>query len=176
MSADIGGETSRGRAMILGMSVGAFTTLHVLISLVAILAGLVVLFAMIGNRRLDGMTTVFLATTVLTSVTGFFFHSKAIGPPHIVGAISLVDLAIALFALYGRRMMGVWRPIYVITAVISLYLNCFVLVVQAFAKIAPLYALAPNGTEPPFVASQGAVLVVFVVLGFLAARRYHPAP
>jgi hypothetical protein len=122
------------------------------------------------------MTAIFLATTVLTSVTGFFFHSKAIGPPHIVGVISLIDLAIALFALYGRRMMGAWRPIYVITAVISLYLNCFVLVVQAFGKFAPLHALAPAGTEPPFVAAQGATLVAFIVLGFLAVRRYHPAP
>ncbi|WP_372784694.1 hypothetical protein [Phenylobacterium sp.] len=161
--------------MILGMSVGTFTTLHVIISLIGILAGLVALFAMIANRRLDGVTALFLVTTVLTSVTGFFFHSKAIGPPHIVGVISLVDLAIALWALYGRRLAGAWRPAYVVTAVVALYFNCFVGVVQAFAKLPALNALAPKGTEPPFVAAQGVTLLVFVLLGYLAVRRYRPA-
>ena len=160
--------------MILGMSVGAFTTLHVIISLVAILAGLAVLVAMIGNRQLELLTAVFLFTTVLTSVTGFFFHSKAIGPPHIVGVISLVVLAVALFAFYGRKLVGVWRPVYVVTAVLALYLNCFVLVVQAFDKIAPLHVLAPTGKEPAFAAAQGATLLLFVVLGYLATRAYRP--
>jgi len=161
--------------MILGMSVGAFTTLHVLISLVAIASGLIVLLAMIANRRLDGLTAFFLVTTILTSVTGFFFHSKAFGPPHIVGVISLVVLAASLFALYVRKLAGVWRPVYVVTAVLALYLNCFVLVVQAFQKIAFLNAFAPTGSEPPFAAAQGATLVLFVILGFLAVRRYRPA-
>jgi hypothetical protein len=162
--------------MILGMSVGAFTTLHIIISLVGILAGLVVLFAMIANRRMDGMTALFLVTTVVTSVTGFFFHSKAIGPPHIVGVISLIDLAIALWALYGRRMAGVWRPVWVITAVIAVYLNCFVGVVQAFQKLAFLHPLAPNGTEPPFVIAQGLTLGLFAILGYFAVRNYRPTP
>jgi hypothetical protein len=160
--------------MILGMSVGAFTTLHVIISLVAILSGLVVVFAMLGNRRLDGWTAFFLATTILTSVTGFFFHSKSFGPPHIIGVVSLVILAISLLALYGRHLMGVWRPVYVITAVVALYLNCFVGVVQSFQKVAFLHPLAPTGAEPPFLVAQGATLLLFVVLGFLAARFYHP--
>ena len=160
--------------MILGMSVGVFTTLHVLISFVAILAGVVVLFAMIANQRLELTTSVFLFTTILTSVTGFFFHSKSIGPPHIVGAISLVVLAICLLALYGRKLVGVWRPTYVITAVAALYFNCFVLVAQAFAKVPALHALAPKGTEPPFAVAQAALLAVFVALGYLAVRRHHP--
>ncbi|MDB5423024.1 MAG: hypothetical protein JWQ29_440 [Phenylobacterium sp.] len=161
--------------MILGMSVGAFTTLHVIISLVAIAAGLALLPAMFGNRRADGLTAVFLATTVLTSVTGFFFHSKAIGPPHIVGVISLVVLAAALFALYVGKLAGVWRPVYVISAVVALYLNCFVGVVQAFQKVAFLNAFAPKGTEPPFALAQGATLILFVIAGVLAVRKYHPA-
>ncbi|HEX3367434.1 hypothetical protein [Phenylobacterium sp.] len=160
--------------MILGLSVGAYTTLHVIISIVAILSGLVVLLAMDGNRRLPAVTALFLFTTVLTSVGGFFFHSKMVGPPHIVGVISLVDLAIALAALYLGKLAGVWRPVYVITATIALYLNVFVLVVQAFAKVPTLNALAPKGTEPPFVAAQGATLVVFVILGYLAVRKYRP--
>ena len=171
------GAGRRGaKTMILGMSVGAFTTLHVIISLIAILAGLVALFAMIANRRLNGVTALFLLTTVLTSVTGFFFHSKAIGPPHIVGVISLVVLAIALWALYGRKLVGVWRPAYVVTAALALYLNCFVGVVQAFDKIPALHALAPKGTEPPFAAAQGATLLLFIVLGYLAIRAYRPGP
>ena len=160
--------------MILGVSVGAFTTLHVFISLVGILSGIVVLLAMIGNRRLDGVTAVFLATTVMTSVTGFFFHSKAIGPPHIVGGLSLAVLSVALFGLYGRKLAGVWRPAYVITATIALYLNGFVGVVQAFDKITALHTLAPTGKEPPFAAAQGATLVLFVILGYLAVRKYRP--
>src|SRR5258708_4509884 len=161
--------------MILGMSVGAFTTLHVIISLIAILAGLVVRFAMVGSGRLSGVTAVFLFMTILTSVPGFFFHSKAIGPPHIVGVISLVVLAIALLALYGRKLAGVWRPVYAVAAVAALYFNCFVGVVQAFDKLPALHALAPKGTEPPFVAAQGATLLLFVILGYLAVRKYRPA-
>ncbi len=161
--------------MILGLSVPAFTTLHVIISLIGIASGLAVLFAMLGNKRLDGVTALFLATTIATSATGFLFHSKAIGPPHIVGAISLIVLAVALLALYGRRLAGVWRPVYVITAVLALYLNCFVAVVQAFQKLPFLQPLAPTGSEPPFAVAQGAVLIVFAVLGFLAVKRFHPA-
>jgi hypothetical protein len=163
-------------AMILGLSVAEFTILHAAISLIGILAGLVALFAMIANRRLNAVTALFLATTVLTSVTGFLFHSKMIGPPHIVGGISLVVLAIACFALYGRRMTGVWRPVYVTTAVIALYLNCFVGVVQAFDKLAVLHPLAPTGKEPPFAIAEGVTLVLFVFLGYLAVRNYRPVP
>jgi hypothetical protein len=161
--------------MILGMSVAAFTTLHVVISLVGIAAGLVVLFAMIANRALAGWTAVFLATTVATSVTGFLFPLKQIGPPHVVGAISLVVLAISLFALYGAQLAGRWRAAYVVTAVIALYLNAFVGVVQAFQKIGPLHALAPKGTELAFAAAHGVTLVVFAALGWLAVRNYRPA-
>ena len=161
--------------MILGMSVETFTVLHVIISIAAILSGLVVLLAMIANRKADGgLAAFFLLTTILTSVTGFFFHSRAIGPPHIVGVISLVVLAVTLIAIYGRRLAGIWRGVFVITAVLALYLNCFVLVVQLFQKIPSLNAFAPTGTEPPFVAAQGATLLLFLVLGFLAFRRFRP--
>jgi hypothetical protein len=160
--------------MILGMSVEAFTTLHVIISLVAIAAGLVVLVAMAGNRHLGAMTGVFLLTTILTSVTGFFFPLKAIGPPHIFGVISLVALAVSLFALYARKLAGVWRPAYIVTALLSLYLNCVVLVVQVFQKIPFLNAFAPTGSEPAFMAAQGVTLLVIGYLGFLALRRYRP--
>ncbi|HEX7760028.1 MAG TPA: hypothetical protein VF459_11020 [Caulobacteraceae bacterium] len=158
------------------MSVEAFTILHVIISLVGIATGVVALAAMIGNRQLGEWTAAFLATTVATSATGFLFHSKAIGPPHIVGAISLVVLLVALVALYSRHLNGVWRPAYVITAVFALYLNMFVGVVQAFQKLPPLNALAPKGTEPPFVAAQAVLLLAMIGLGYLAVRRFHPGP
>jgi hypothetical protein len=162
--------------MILGMSVAAFTALHVAISLVAIIAGLLLLPALLNSERAGKLTALFLATTILTSVTGFFFHSKAIGPPHVVGAISLVVLAMALIALYGRKLAGGWRATYVVCALVALYLNCFVGMVQAFQKVPALNVFAPKGTEPPFAATQGALLIAFIVLGVFAVKRYRPAP
>ena len=130
--------------MILGMSTSMFTLVHVVVSLVGILAGLVVLFGMFGSRRLDGWTALFLATTVVTSVTGFFFPSDHILPSHIVGAISLIVLAIAIVARYVYRIAGPWRWIYVASATLALYLNAFVGVVQAFQKLPVLASLAPT--------------------------------
>jgi K+-transporting ATPase A subunit len=160
--------------MILGMSTSTFTLVHVIISLVGIGAGLVVVYGMLRSERRDGWTALFLATTILTSVTGYFFPRDQVLPSHIVGAISLVILAIALIALYGYRLRDAWRAAYVATAMLALYLNVFVLVVQAFLKIPALHALAPAGSEPAFVATQVAVLVAFVVLGIFALRSFHP--
>jgi len=159
--------------MILGLSTGAFTGVHVTISLLAMASGLVAVGGLVRDRLYGTWTAVFLATTIATSVTGFLFHSKTIGPPHIVGALSLVILALAVFALYGRQLYGAWRPIYIACTVVALYLNVFVGVVQAFQKIPPLHGLAPNGSEPPFVAAQLVVLVAFIALGVLAFRRAH---
>jgi hypothetical protein len=161
--------------MILGLSVATFTTLHVVISLLAIVAGLVVVALMILGRLARAVTALFLATSVLTDVTGYFFHSKSFGPPHVVGAISLVVVAIGLFALYGQKLVGAWRGTWVVCAVIGLYLNVFVAVVQAFGKLPALHQLAPNGSEPPFAVAQGLTLVLFVVLGITAFRRFKPA-
>jgi hypothetical protein len=160
--------------MILGMSLATFTLLHVVISLIGIVTGLVVLAGMLRSQRLPGWTAVFLTTTVLTSVTGFFFPFERLLPSHIVGIISLLVLAVCLFALYLRRLSGASRWVYVATAVFALYLNVFVLVVQAFLKIAFLKALAPTQGEPPFAIAQGIVLLVFVALGIVALRRFHP--
>jgi hypothetical protein len=159
--------------MMLGLSFETFTLLHVAISLMAIVAGLPVLQAMLQNRIAAGVTALFLITTVLTSVTGFMFPSGALLPSHIVGIISLVALAIAIVALYGFRLAGIWRPVYVVTAVLSLYLNVFVLVVQAFQKVAPLKALAPTQSELPFLIVQVALLAAFGYAGFLAVRRFR---
>jgi hypothetical protein len=162
--------------MILGLSVANFTVLHVIISLIAIVSGLVVLFGMLGSRRLPGWTALFLLTTILTSVTGFLFPIHGFTPALAVGAVSLVVLAIALIALYGRRLAGAWRQIYVVMAVTALWFNVFVLIVQSFLKVPLLHALAPNGDEPSFLIVQGLTLAIFVVLGVLAAVRFRPGP
>ncbi len=161
--------------MILGMSISAFTTLHVVLSLVGIASGLVAAAGMLGSKRLYGWTTMFLATTILTSVTGYFFPVDRILPSHIVGAISLVVLAAATIAFYRYRLEGASRGIYVITALIALYLNVFVLAVQGFLKVPALKALAPTQSEPPFLIAQGIVLVAFVAIIIGAFRSFHPA-
>ena len=148
---------------------------HVALSLVGIGAGFVVLYGLIAGRRLDLWTHLFLSTTVATSVTGYGLPADRLLPSHIVGAISLVVLAIALFARYVRGMAGGWRTAYVVTGVIALYLNVFVGVVQAFLRVPALHALAPTQEEPPFAIAQGAVLVAFIALGWLAAVRFRRA-
>ena len=161
--------------MNLGLSTESFTLVHVVLSLIGILAGLAVLFGMIAGHRLAVLTALFLATTVATSATGFLLPTAPFGPSHIVGLISLAALAVALLALYGRGLAGSWRAVYVVTAVLALYLNVFVGVVQAFRKLPAFQALAPTQSEPPFLVAQLGVLILFVVLGFLAVRRFHPA-
>ena len=160
--------------MILGMSVATFTTVHVILSLIGIASGIVVLFGMLGGKRLHGLTAIFLATTVLTSITGFLFPHDRLLPSHIVGIISLVALALAILALYVYGLAGFWRWIYVATAVVALYLNVFVAVVQAFQKLPALHSLAPTQSEPPFLIAQTVVLAIFVVLGGIALKTFRP--
>lgn len=160
--------------MILGMSVSTFTTLHVLISLVAIFTGLIVVWGMLTANRVSRLTFVFLLTTVLTTLTGFLFPITAFTPAIGVGILSSIILAVTLAALYAFRLRGHWRWIYVAGAVLSLYLNVFVLVVQSFLKVPALNALAPGGNEPPFAITQGVVLLVFILTGLLSLRRFHP--
>lgn len=160
--------------MILGLSIETFTVVHVVISLIGIVTGIIVLFGMFGANRLDGWTALFLLTTVLTSVTGFLFPISGFTPALGVGIVSLVLLALALLGFYAFRLAGAWRWIYVVTATVALYLNCFVAVVQAFQKLSVLQPLAPTQSEPPFQIAQGVLLVLFIVAGILAVRRFHP--
>ena len=163
--------------MVLGMSLSTFTLVHVIISLIGIVSGFIVLFGLFGSHRLPGMTALFLITTILTSVTGFLFPFDKLLPSHMVGIVSLIVLAIACFALYVMKLSGPWRWIYTLTAMIALYLNVFVLVIQSFLKIGPLHALAPSvpPSEPHFVVAQGVVLVFFVIAIIGAVRRFRPA-
>jgi hypothetical protein len=160
--------------MILGMSLQAFTLLHVVISLVAIVTGFVVVIGMIDGKPLPAWTALFLLTTVLTSVTGFLFPFGGITPGIVIGIISSVLLIFALFALYIRHLTQAWRWIYAVTATAALYLNVFVSIVQAFDKIDFLRAMAPTQSEPPFLIAQGAALGIIFVLGILAVVRFRP--
>ena len=162
--------------MVLGMSLATFTLVHVIISLIAIAAGFVVLSGLLGSNRMAGMTALFLLTTILTNATGFLFPFEKLLPSHIIAALSLVLLAIACIALYGMKLSGAWRWIYVVTALLSLYFNVFVLVIQSFLKIPALTALAPGNPPagPVFAVAQGVVLVFFVVVIIGSIRRFRP--
>ena len=155
------------------MFLATYTLVHVVISLVGIVSGLVVLYGLLRGRDLDRWTLLFLTTTVLTSVTGFGFPFQRFFPSHAVGIVSLIALALAIYARYPRRLAGAWRRIFVVGAVLSLYLNVFVLVVQLFLKVPALNALAPTQSEPPFQLTQLVFLLLFVVLGVMAVMRFR---
>ena len=159
--------------MVWGMTLATFTAVHVVLSIVAVAAGFVVMTSLLGGRDLSEWTALFLVTTVATSVTGFGFPVDHLLPSHVIGIVSLVVLAVAILARYGRRLRGAWRPVYVVCAALALYLNVFVGVVQAFLKVSALHVLAPHQTEPPFLVAQLVVLALFIVLAVLAARRFR---
>jgi hypothetical protein len=162
---------------MLGLSLAVFTNLHVVISLIAIAAGLIVMFAMLGSNKMPSLTGLFLLFTILTNVTGLMFPFEKLLPSHILSIISLVLLLIACITLYGTKLGGASRWIYVVTALVSLYINVFVLVTQGFLKIPALHALAPGNPPngPAFAVVQGIVLLFFVVMITGAVRRFRPA-
>lgn len=162
--------------MILGMTTSTYTMLHVLISFVGIGSGFAVMYGLLRGKRLDGLTALFLGSTALTSITGFAFPNEHVTPGIVIGILSLVVLAIAILARYGRHMSGAWRWIYVVSAAIALYLNVFVLVAQSFGKVPALKALAPTQKEPPFAVAQLVVLALFIVLASFAVKRFHGEP
>jgi hypothetical protein len=165
------------RVMVLGMSLSTFTLLHVVISLIAIVAGIIVMFGMLGSNKMPGLTAIFLLFTILTSATGFLFPFEKLLPSHMVGILSLVLLVIACFSLYVMRLSGAWRWIYAVTALLSLYFNVFVLVIQSFLKVPALAAVAPGNppSGPVFGVVQGIVLVFFILMIIGAIRRFRPA-
>jgi hypothetical protein len=162
--------------MMLGLSLSTFTMLHVIISLVGIVSGLFVLSGLLGSNRMPAWTALFLLTTILTSVTGFGFPFTVLLPSHMIGILSLVLLAIACLTLYGMKLSGAWRWIYAVTAMIALYFNIFVLIIQSFLKIPALTALAPGNppSGPAFAVIQGLVLLFFVIVIIGAVRRFRP--
>jgi hypothetical protein len=163
--------------MVYGMSVATFTLVHTVISLVAIASGFIVMFGLLGSNRMRATTALFLATTILTSATGFLFPFTQLLPSHMIGIVSLVLLAIAVFALYGMKLAGAWRWIYAVTAMLSLYLNVFVLVIQGFLTVPVLRALAPNPplAQPPFAIAEGVLLLFFIIVIIGAVNRFRPS-
>jgi hypothetical protein len=161
--------------MIFSMTVHTFTLVHVVLSLVGIGSGLIVVFGMMAGKRLNGLTALFLLTTIATSATGFGFPVEKLLPSHVIGIISLVLLALALVARYVGHLAGGWRGTYAICAVIALYLNVFVLIVQSFLKVPALHAMAPKGNEPPFLIAQVIVMVIFIVVGIKAVKGFRKA-
>ncbi len=154
------------------MILSAFTLFHVALSLVGILSAFAVVAGFLNTKRSNGWTALFLATTALTSVTGFLFPFHKFMPSHAVGIVSLLVLAVTIPALYVFHLAGPWRRTYVIGAVIALYLNVFVLIAQLFMKIPALKALAPAQSEQPFLGTQAVVMLIFIVLAILAAKRF----
>lgn len=161
--------------MVLGMSLAGFTVLHLVISMIAIGLGFVVAGGILSSNRLPGWTVWFLVLTILTNATGFLFPFTKLLPSHIVALISLALLAVAVYAFYGKGLAGIWRTIYVVTAMLALWFNVFVLVAQSFQKVALLNVYAPTGSEPPFAIAQGIVLVFFIFTIILGIRRFKTA-
>ena len=161
--------------MILGMTTATYTSLHVVVSLLGISSGLVVLYGLLAAKRFNGWTALFLITTALASVSGFGFPFTHLLPSHKLGILSLIVLAVAIPARYSFHMVGAWRWIYALTAMLALYFNVFVLVAQSFEKLPALNALAPTQSEPPFLVAQLVVLVLFIMVTILAVKKFHPA-
>lgn len=160
--------------MTLGLPLYEFTLLHVAISLIGIVTGILIVPRMLRSEPAGWLTHVFLATTVLTSVTGFMFPAPGFTPAKAFGVLSLLLLAASLAGLYVFRLAGAWRWIYASTALVALYLNCFVLVVQAFQKVPGIAELAPTQSEPPFQIAQGVLLAASLLIGYRVLKRFHP--
>jgi hypothetical protein len=159
--------------MVFGLPLPSFTLLHIIISLIGLFTGAVAITLMLRGRKSPVWTAMFLATTVVTSVSGFMFPSPSFGPAHVLGIASLAVLAIAIYALYGPRLAGIWRALFIVTALAALYLNVVVGVLQAFQKVPGFQAMAPTQTELPFIVAQTLVLTFFVVIGTVALFRYR---
>ena len=160
--------------MILGLSLVQFTYLHVFMSLIGIGAGIFIIFGLLTSRRLSILTSLFLITTVLTSLTGFLYPFNGMTPGIVLGILSMIALILAIVGLYVRKLAGAWRGIYVVSVIVAFYFNFFVLVAQAFDKVPVLHAVAPSQKSPGFVVTQLAVLLIFILLTARAVKRFHP--
>ncbi len=140
-----------------------FTVVHVVISLVAIVTGFIAMAQMLQDHTSNTVTGTFLSMTLLTSLSGFGFPAAQITPAHVFGVMSMALLATAFIALYVRRAMGVWKMTYILTAVLSQYLNVVVLIVQSFQKLSPLRVIAPPDAPLSIVLVQTTVAIGFIV-------------
>lgn len=160
--------------MILGLDLVQFTYLHVFLSLVGIATGVFIIFGLLTSRRLSILTTLFLITTVATSLTGFLFPFKGVTPGIILGILSMIVLILAIVALYVKHLSGGWRGIYAISVCVAFYFNFFVLIAQSFDKVPALHSIAPSQKSPGFAITQLAVLLIFILLTVRAVKKFHP--
>lgn len=158
------------------INLASYTLIHVLLSLVGIICGLVVVGGFMAGVRFNRWIALFLTSTLLTNITGFGFPFVTLLPSHILGALSLIVLPVAMAALYLKHLAGIWRRVFVVLSILALYLNFFVLVAQLLQKIPVLAALAPNPQAPAFGAAQLIVLLLFLGLGWAADKRFRNAP
>jgi hypothetical protein len=161
--------------MILGLNLAQFTYLHVFLSLVGIGAGVFIVYGLLTSKRLNILTTLFLLSTVFTSITGFLFPFQGITPGIILGVLSLIALTVAIVALYVKKLDGPWRGIYAVATCIAFYFNFFVLIAQSFAKVPALHSFAPTQASPGFAVTEGVVLLLFILLTVRAYKKFHPA-
>jgi hypothetical protein len=162
------------KPMILGMSLSTFTTVHVILSLIAIFTGFVVMFGLFGSKKLKGLTAIFLLASVLTTAGGFAFPNDHITPGIILGIVSSIALLFAIVTGYALNLSGASRGIYAVSVVLVLYFNFFALVAQGFKRVPALHSLAPTGTETPFAITEGIVLLIFIIFCSYAAKKFHP--
>lgn len=162
--------------MVLGMSLPAFTAVHVLLSLIGIVAGFIAAWGLVRSSLLRGWTWLFLLTTLATSITGFMFPVAGIKPSHVFGVVSVALIGLAVTALVVKRLKGRWRTVYVVSAMLALYLNVVVFIVQVFQKVAPLAELHPTRGDWPLIAAQGVTLALFVAVIALGTARFRPNP
>jgi hypothetical protein len=154
--------------------IAALTLFHVIVSLIAIAAGIVLAHGLITRKRYDRWTLIFMVTTAVTVLTGFVFPYNGFTPGIGVGIICVLIFIPTALARYRFAMAGIWRPIFVVGALALFYFNCLVFVVQSFQKIPPLNALAPTGGEPIIGAVQAVVFIAFLIVGFFSIRRFRP--
>jgi len=151
------------------MILNAFTAFHVALSLIGISSGVVAIYELLKAKTPGLWTKTFLATTAATSLTGFLFPFRGFTPAHVLGVLSLIALVIASLSIYRYHLRGGWRRTYAITAVMALYFNVFVLIVQLFRRVPALNASAPTQSEPPFQIAQLTVLLLFAAIGIRAS-------
>jgi hypothetical protein len=160
--------------MILGLNLVQFTYLHVFLSLVSIGAGIFIIYGLLTSRRLSILTSLFLVTTVATSLTGFLYPFNGVTPGIILGILSMIVLVLAIVALYVKKLAGPWRGTYVVSVMLAYYFNFFVLIAQSFDKVSALHAIAPSQKSPGFGITQLAVLLIFILLTSRAFKKFHP--
>jgi len=160
--------------MLQSLHVMQFTYLHVFLSVVGLGAGVFVVIGFFSSKKFSILTSTFIVSTFLTSLSGFLFPFHGVSPGIVLGVLSIIVLFVAIYALYARKMAGVWRTTYVISACVALYFNFFVLVAQAFDKVRVLHSIAPSQTSPGFAISEVAVLVLFILITIRSVQKFHP--